>query len=134
MSAIISFLNERHERTVTIFGVMFVAMGLFAPPSGIVPVLIATYSLNVEMWAILIIAGMFVKALSGGHIGLRLLGVAPYTAFVVLAASLWWRGITGLLQSQILYVVIWLILCDPLLRDVVKWGRAKYNHDDTKTI
>lgn len=119
MASIIEFLKEPHERTVTIFGVMFVALGLFSPPTGITQALIKEYGLRPDYWAIAIIVGMFVKVLSSGRILMRLIGIMPYTIYILLANSLWVRGVTGLLQSQILYVLIWFILVQPLTRDIV---------------
>lgn len=119
MASIIEFLKKPHERTMTIFGVIFVAIGLFFPPTGITQTLVKEYSIRPDYWAIAIILGMFVKILSGGGILMRLMGVMPYTIYILLANSLWVRGVTGLLQSQILYVLIWLILVQPLTRDII---------------
>jgi hypothetical protein len=128
-----NFQNAKWERNITIFGVVLVALGLLNP-SGIVPMIIETYGIRPDYWAFAIIVGMFLKVLSGGVVWKRLVGVLPYTVYVVMAVSLWPRGLTGLLQSQILYVVIWLILCEPLARDVITlvrlwWGkRYAKNH------
>lgn len=132
MASIVEFLKEPHERTVTIFGVMFVALGLFFSPTGITQTLVKEYGLRPDYWAIAIILGMFVKILSGGGILMRLIGIAPYTIYILLANSLWVRGVTGLLQSQILYVLIWLILVQPLTRDIVTALILKGERDAAK--
>jgi len=116
------FTSMRHS-PIVMFGVMVVALGLFAPPAGIVPVIVATYSIRPDYFAIGIIVGMFIKVLSNGNLLLRIIGIAPYTIFVLLAVLLWVNGITSLLQSQILYVVIWLLLVKPLTQDILETFR-----------
>lgn len=120
MKLISTFLSGNHERSITIFGVMFVGAGLLSAPSGIVLVLMSTYGIAPRYWALAIIAGMFLKALSGGNLIMRALGITPFLLFSFMSLSLWLRGLTGLLQSQILYMVILAILIQPLTRDIVK--------------
>lgn len=127
MTALLRFLSKNHERTITVFGVMLVALGM-ATPTGVVTLVVSTYSVQPDLVAILIILGMCLVELSLGNIWLQLLGIAPYTIFTVLAFSLWWRGVTGLLQSQLLYVVLWLILVQPLVRDLVsRYSKSRVN-------
>ena len=117
MKTVIELLCTSHHRPITILGVMLIAIGLNAP-TGIITLMVSTYSVNVTYLSLFIIIGVFVKVMANGNIPLRLIGILPYTIFVGLALSLWVSGATGLLQSQILYVILWALLAEPLIQDI----------------
>jgi len=112
------------ERMVIIVGVIFIALGM-TQPNGVLSIFTSTYSIRLDYLAAAIVVGMFFKMLSRGNIPMRLVGVAPYTVFVFLALRLYFIGLTPLLQSQILYMVIWVAVCAPLLRDLYLLARQQ---------
>jgi hypothetical protein len=115
---LITLLTAKYERTIAVFGVIFVALGMLHP-TGIILTLVDEYHLNIELWVAAIIVGMFLEGLPMDNLVLRSIGMLPYTAFVAMAVSLWWpKGQGELLQSQILYIVLWVILCEPLRQDL----------------
>lgn len=107
-----------------VVGVMFIALGM-TQVNGVLGVFVSVYSIRLDYLAAAIVVGMFFKMLSRGNLLVRLVGVTPYTVFVFLALRLYFIGKTPLLQSQILYAVIWVALCAPLLRDLYLLARQQ---------
>jgi hypothetical protein len=121
MSKLIKILTEVREYHIAIFGIMSAALALVlnTVPVGIMIPFTDVYAIRLDYFGVVIIVGLFIKVLAKGRLWLRLIGVAPYTVFVVLAVSLWLRGFTGLLQSQIHFVIFWLLLCRKLIIDLL---------------
>lgn len=120
---------------IVLFRIMFSAVGLVVSPTGVIIPLVTTYGIPANYYAIAIVFGLLIKILARGNVWLRLLGVLPFTVFMVLSVSLWPRGITGLVQVQIFLLVFWLMLCRPLLIDMLTglalWSEKRRNAPKT---